>query len=256
MTSPLFDLAGRVALVTGSSRGLGHAMAAALADAGATVVLNGRDRPSLDARVVELHQRGLAADAMAFDVADEAAARAGVDAVAQRHGRLDILVANAGTHHGAPLERWTLADWKRVLATNLDACFVLAQQAAGFMKAARHGRIIFTGSLTGSLGRPGIHAYAASKAAVASLARTLANELGEHGITSNAIAPGYFETDLSAKLRADPAFAERVIQRVPARRWGKPADLAGLAVFLASDASSYVNGQQIVVDGGLSAALL
>ena len=253
---PMFSLAGRVALVTGASRGLGFGMAEGLAEAGATVVLNGRDRGSLEARQAELRGRGYVAHVAPFDVTDEAAARAGVDEVASRHGRLDVLVANAGTHHGAPLAKWTTADWRRVMAANADACFALAQQAAAHMVRAGYGRIIFTGSLTGTLARPGIHGYAASKAALASLARTLAAELGEHGITCNTIAPGYFETELSAKLRQDAAFVERVNARVPVRRWGTPRDLAGLAVFLASGASSYVNGQQIVVDGGMSAVLL
>ena len=252
----MFSLDGRVALVTGASRGLGYAMAEGLAEAGATVVLNGRDRATLEARRDALRARGLHADVAPFDVTDEAAARAGVDAVAAKHGRLDVLFANAGTHHGAPLAAWTAKDWRRVMDANLDACFVLAQQASAPMIGAKHGRIVFTGSLTGTLARPSIHAYAASKAALASLARSLAAELGEHGITCNTIAPGYFETDLSEKIRQDAAFVARVNQRVPLRRWGVPRDLAGLAVFLASDASSYVNAQQIVVDGGMSAMLL
>ena len=255
MTMPLFSLAGRVALVTGSSRGLGLGMAEGLAEAGATVVLNGRDPATLDARAKELAARGFAVTTAPFDVVDDAAARAGVDAVVERHGRLDILIANAGIHHARPLPDWDMADWRRVMSANLDACFVLAQRAALPMMRQRHGRIVFTTSLTGVLGRPTIHAYSASKAGLAGLTRSLAAELGEHGITCNAIAPGYFETDLSAGLRKDAAFVERINARVPLRRWGKPRDLAGIAVFLASDAAAYVTGQQIVVDGGMGSAL-
>ena len=255
MASPLFSLAGQVALVTGASRGLGFAMAEALAEAGATVVLNGRDPATLGERAQSLRGRGLQAAIAPFDVTDEAALRAGIDAVERDQGHLDILIANAGTHHARPLAEWKMEDWRRVMNANLDSCFIAAQQAAGPMMRRRHGRIIFTTSLTGILGRPTIHAYAASKAGLAGITRTLAVELGPHGITCNAIAPGYFETDMSAGLRKDSAFVERINQRVPLHRWGTPRDLAGVAVFLASEASAYVTGQQIVVDGGMGSAL-
>ncbi|MBU6498000.1 MAG: SDR family oxidoreductase [Rhodospirillales bacterium] len=247
----LFSLAGRVALVTGSSRGLGLGMARGLAEAGAKVVLNGRDPVALSAAVASLD----GADSEAFDATDEAATAAGIAAIAARHGRLDILVANAGTHGAMPLPDWRTADWERVLRANLTASFFAAQQAAIPMVKQRHGRIIFTGSLTGSRGRPTIHGYAASKGALAAVARTLAVELGEHGITVNTLAPGYFETEMSTLLRQNAEFFERMTARIPLHRWGQPEDLAGIAVFLASQAGAYITGQQIFIDGGLSAAL-
>ena len=249
---PMFSLAGRVALVSGASRGIGWGIAEALADAGATIVLNGRDAATLSARRDELRARGVDAGVAAFDVTDEAAVQDAVAGVVARHGRLDVLVANAGIHHSAPLASTTSADWRRVMGANLDACFTLAREAAAPMVAQRHGRIVFTGSLTAVMGRGTNHASAASKAALASLARTLAAELGEHGVTANVIAPGYIETELNAKMRQDRETVERIARRTPVRRWGTPRDVAGLAVFLAGDAAAYVNGQQIVVDGGLS----
>jgi gluconate 5-dehydrogenase len=251
----LFDLSGKVALITGASRGLGFGMAEGLAQAGATVILNGRDPETLAEAARKLSDQGLKADVQAFDVTDLDAVKAGIDAAAARHGRLDILIANAGTHGAKPLPDWTPADWARVMDTNLTSCFFAAQAAAAHMIPHKSGRIIFMGSLTGLRGRPTIHGYAASKAGLGAIARTLANELGEHNITVNTIAGGYFETELSKLLRQNADLVARINARIPLRRWGKPEDLAGIAVFLASAAGSYITAQEICVDGGIGASL-
>jgi gluconate 5-dehydrogenase len=252
--NPLFSLDGRVALITGASRGLGLAMAEGLAEAGATVIANGRNADALEAVVGTLRGRGLKADTSPFDVTDHGAAKVAIESIVARHGRLDILIANAGINHRVALAEWTPADWDRVLAANLKACFFLAQQAAVSMRSRKYGRIIFTTSIAGILGLGKVHGYAASKSGLIGLTRSLASELGEHGITCNGILPGYFETDLTASYLQSEEYVARLNSRVPLRRWGKPRDLAGVAVFLASDAS-YVTGQQVVVDGGYTTSL-
>jgi gluconate 5-dehydrogenase len=230
-------------------------MAEGLAEAGATVLLNGRNALTLDAVVSTLRGRGLSTEKLSFDVTDYQAAHGAIEAIIARYGRLDILIANAGIIHRMQLDDWTLSDWDRILATNLKSCLILAQQAAKPMRQQGRGRIIFTTSIASVLARDGIHGYVASKSGLVGLTRSLACELGQHGITCNGICPGYFETELTSSILQSEEFVTRLNTRVPLRRWGQPRDLAGAAVFLASDAASYVTGQQIVVDGGYTVTL-
>jgi gluconate 5-dehydrogenase len=246
----MFSLAGRVALVTGASRGLGFAMAKALGDHGAKVIINARDR-----LVLREAAATISAEAIAFDVTSPDASRTALDDIVARHGRIDILVNNAGIQHRRPLTDWQDEDFERVIATNLTACFRLARDAARLMLPNRFGRIINTGSVAAILGRPTIHGYVAAKAGLHGLTRSMAAEMGRHGITVNAIAPGYFATELNTALTEDKAFTQWVEQRTPAGRWARPEELGGAVVFLASDAAAYVNGHVLAVDGGLSVSL-
>jgi gluconate 5-dehydrogenase len=245
-----FSLDGRVALVTGASRGLGFAMAQALVEHGATVILNARDEQALTEAA-----RKLNADHLAFDVADPKQGSAALGKVVAKHGKLDILINNAGIQHRRPLTEWEDADFDRVVAVNLSACFRLARDAAKIMLPNKYGRIINTGSVAAILGRPTIHAYVAAKAGLHGLTRSMAAEIGRHGVTVNAVAPGYFATELNTALLQDKAFTAWVESRTPAGRWAKPHELGGAVVFLASEAASYVNGHVLAVDGGLSVSL-
>lgn len=248
--NPLFSLDGKVALVTGGSRGLGWGMAEALANAGAHVVLNGRNPDALQARADGLRSAGLAASVSAFDVADIPAGKAAVEALVAEHGRIDILINNAGINIRKSTLDVSQAEWQEVIDVDLTACFMLAKAVAGGMVERRSGRIINIGSVMSILARPTIPAYAAAKSGLWGLTRVLAAELGPHRVTANAIAPGFFATDLNLSLTQSPEFNALIKRRVPMGRWGQPAELGGAAVYLASRAASYVNGHLLYVDGG------
>jgi gluconate 5-dehydrogenase len=250
-----FSLEGRVALVTGASRGLGFEMAKALAEHGAHVVLNSRRRDELEARAAELAEAGLAAGVAAFDVADGAACRAAVAEVEARHGHLDILVNNAGVIPRTPLLDYSDEDWQASLDVNLTAAFRLSRAAAKGMVQRGWGRIIATGSVMSFVVRPTIPGYTATKHALAGLTKALAVELGPKGVNCNAICPGYFETELNMAIRDNRPLYDRIAERTPLGRWAQPEEIGGAVVFLASDAASYVNGHLLSVDGGMVAAL-
>ena len=248
----IFSLKDKIILVTGSSRGLGGAMAHRLAEFGATVIMNGRDQEQLKKSCAELKKEGLKVDFEAFDVADDSEAISGLNSIAKRHGGLDGLINNAGIQHRQALEHFALEDFDRLMNTNLRACFLLAREAARLMLHKGSGRIVNVASIMGPLARKSISAYTTSKAGIVGLTKALAVELGPQGICCNAIAPGFFATEMNTALVKDHEFSAFVENRTPLHRWGQPPEIEGAAVYLMSDASSYVNGHVLTVDGGLS----
>lgn len=255
-----FDLAGRRALVTGSTRGIGAGIAAALVSAGASVVIHGRDPGRAAAAAAQLRDTLPAAGlrpphAVGFDVTDHAAMLTAVRDLEDRLGGIDILVNNAGIQHRADVLEFPLDAWQAVLSANLTSCFVLAQHVARGMVARGHGKIINICSVQNRLVRGSTAAYAAAKAGLGALGQAMCADWAARGIQVNGLAPGYIGTDLNTALREDPEFRAWVVGRTPAGRWGTPADLGGPAVWLASSASDFVNGQVIFVDGGLTAVM-
>jgi gluconate 5-dehydrogenase len=252
---PNFRLDGRLALVTGSSAGIGLAIARALGQAGAAVVLNGRDAGRLEAAAQALRGEGLTVHTKGFDVTDHAAAAAAVDAIERDIGAIEILVNNAGIQIRGPFADYDAADWQTLMRTNLDSVFHVGQAVAKKMIPRKRGRIVNICSVQSELGRPGIAPYTASKGAVKMLTKGMAIDLGPHGIAVNGLGPGYFKTELNAKLVADEQFSAWLVGRTPLRRWGDLEDLGGAAVFLASDAARFVTGHILYVDGGVTATL-
>jgi gluconate 5-dehydrogenase len=251
-----FDITGKTALVTGSSRGIGLTLAVALARAGARVVLHGRDRDTLErARAELVAGTGATVDAVSFDVTDADAIVSGVADVVETTGKIDILVNNAGIQRRAPLVDFSVGDWNDIVAVNLTAAFLVSQQVARAMIRAGHGKIVNIGSVQSQLARPNITPYAATKGGIVMLTRGLCADLAGHGIQTNALAPGYIETDLTQPLVADEQFTTWVRGRTPAARWGRPEDLVGALLFLVSPASDFVNGQIVYVDGGMTAVV-
>lgn len=249
-----FQLAGRRALITGSSAGIGLALAEALAQAGAHVVLNGRTSSKVTAAADTMKTQGWSVSTSVFDVTDADQVREAVDQI-EAEGPIDILVNNAGMQIRGPLQDYDDRDWRTIMKTNLDSVYFVGQSVAKKMIPRGRGKIINICSVQSELGRPGIAPYAATKGAVKMLTKGMAIDWGPFGLNVNGIGPGYFKTELNQKLVDDPTFSSWLVGRTPSRRWGDVEDLGGAAVFLASDASRFVNGHILYVDGGVTACL-
>lgn len=255
ITSTSFRLEGRLALVTGSSSGIGLGLARALGQAGAGIVLNGRSASKLEQAAATLRAEGLQVHARVFDVTQGSCVRAAVDDIESTLGPIEILVNNAGMQTRGPLQDFPEQGWHQLMRTNVDSVFLVGQAVARKMIPRGHGKIINICSVQSELGRPDIAPYTASKGAVKMLTKGMAIDWGPHGLNVNGLAPGYFKTELTEKLVADEEFTRWLLDRTPSRRWGDVEDLAGAAVFLASDAASFVNGHILYVDGGVTATL-
>lgn len=255
MSSKLFDLTGRRALITGSSQGIGLAIASGIADAGAEIIINGRNQERLETAAFPLRQRGAQVHIAPFDVTVADAVRAAVDGIEQSVGAIDILVNNAGMQFRTPLEDFPIDKWRELMQLNLDSVFLVSRAVARHMMARNRGKIINICSVASELGRPTIAPYTASKGAVKMLTKGMCADWAKHGLQINGIGPGYFRTELNRALTENPEFSAWVEKRTPAGRWGELHELTGAAIFLSADASSFINGHILYVDGGISAVL-
>ncbi|MDA9612768.1 SDR family oxidoreductase [Paracoccaceae bacterium] len=255
MTLQLFDLTGQRALITGSSQGIGFALARGLAGAGAEIILNGRDETKLAVAAKKLESEGATIHKLAFDVTSHEEVRDTIDGFESRVGSVDILINNAGMQHRTELHNFPADAFERLLQTNVASVFHVGQAVARHMIDRKQGKIINIASVQTALARPGIAPYTATKGAVGNLTKGMATDWAQYGINCNAIAPGYFDTPLNAALVADDKFSAWLAKRTPAGRWGDVEELVGAAVFLASAASTFVNGHTLYVDGGITASL-
>lgn len=251
----LFSLDGQSALITGSSQGIGFALARGLAEAGARIILNGRDTVKLEAAAATLRAEGAIVDTLPFDATDHEKVRAAVDAYEAETGAIDILINNAGMQHRTELENFPADAFEKLLQTNVASVFHVGQAVARHMIGRGKGKMINIASVQTALARPGIAPYTATKGAVGNLTKGMATDWAKHGLQCNAIAPGYFDTPLNAALVADAEFSAWLEKRTPAGRWGNVEELVGACVFLSAPASSFVNGHTLYVDGGITASL-
>ncbi|WP_186100782.1 SDR family NAD(P)-dependent oxidoreductase [Burkholderia gladioli] len=251
----LFRLDGRRALVTGSGRGIGLALARGLAQAGASIVINDRNPDKAATLATGFREQGFEASHAVFDVADSEQATAAIDAFEAGIGAIDILVNNAGIQRRAPLDQFEDADWHALMRVNLDGAFIVSRAVSRHMIKRGRGKIVNICSVQSELARPSIAPYAASKGALRMLTKGMCADWARYGIQANGLAPGYFETELNQALVNDPAFNDWICKRTPAGRWGRVEELCGAAVFLASSAADFINGQTLFVDGGLTSTV-
>jgi len=255
MSLKMFDLTGRRALITGASRGIGLGLARGLAAAGAGVAINGRDAGAVAKAAADLRAEGAEAFETPFDVTDRAQVEAGVARIEAEFGPIDILMNNAGMQRRAPLEDFAQKDWDDLMRLNLDAVFIVGQIVARRMIPRGRGKIINTCSAMTALARASVAPYTAAKGAVGNLTKAMCVDWAKYGLNVNGIAPGYFATELTSALVNDPEFSGWLEKRTPQGRWGRVEELVGAAVFLASDAASFVNGHVLYVDGGLTVSV-